>query len=66
MLYPTTNTTRPHRIAPRITNAAGPPVNAEITIQITAEMIAERPLLESMLTARTLASITKVAHGAES
>jgi hypothetical protein len=41
-------------------------VNAEITIQITAEMIADRPLLESMLTARTLTSITEVAHGAES
>jgi hypothetical protein len=41
-------------------------VSAEITIQITAEMIAERPLLKSMLTARTLASVTEVAHGAES
>ena len=31
-------------------------MNAEIKIQITAEMIADRPLLESVLMARTLAS----------
>jgi hypothetical protein len=36
-------------------------VNAEITIQITAEIAADAALLESVLTVTTLASITEVA-----
>jgi hypothetical protein len=48
-----------------MTNAAGPLVNTEITIQITAEMAADTALLESMLIATTLASITRVAPGAD-
>lgn len=47
-------------IAPRITNVAGAPVNAEITIQITAEMVADRPPFESILITWTLASIMEV------
>lgn len=47
-------------VAPRMTNVAGAPVNAEITIQITAEMVAGRPPFESILIAWTLASIMEV------
>ena len=39
-------------------------MSAEITIQITAAMVADSALLESMLTARTLAWIVREAEAA--
>jgi hypothetical protein len=45
------NTTTPHKMPPRITNPAEPPVAAEMTIQMTADINADKALLEIMLTA---------------